>query len=1444
MNVTGIEFFDELIEIHNEQISINYKYKKMRSLLERVCKELTSNDNIQFSNLFSRLNFVCDKKKLDKKNTYLINTLRINSNKVLHTNFLPTKEVYLQDLKSLSNVLSHFYSVSIPNELDLILPKKDHYTPKLRKEIKISRIRVEVTSYDMNYIYAFDEDNPTEDPIKIKHHIAGVNEEFNETVSSIWNGCQLNLIDVTVDENGLYLPTIIIIEPDYLIDVSSLAECIKEYGRHPLNFIKSKFEATKNTKHILLGNVANLFFDEIVNEKSSDPIVYKDIMKKSFQYAPFEFSTCTDIDERFFQDSQIQFLNIKNVVNNVFPLKNIDIDNGIIEPAFICEQLGLQGRLDFLQLKASNGKQFVIELKSGKAPFPETNFELIGINNQAQAFLYQIIIQKVLGVIFSNDFQTFIFYSKYTDSTANLRLTKAYMAEIKNILNIRNLIVANERNIANDNTITTPKIIIDSINPNTLITNNYQNPNFLNGFIIPQIKHFKSFFENAKEIELEYFFSFYSFVTKEHYISKVGDSDYNSTQGISSLWLSSLEEKNESGEILTDLIIVGNNANTDKPTIKLKIPKYENDFLPNFRQGDIVILYERNKPEDNVNNKQIFKGSIEILSQTEITIRIRYKQRNPSVLPLTSLYAVEHDYLDSSYNSFYRGLYSFLNANQDRKNLLLNQRKPQIDNTQTLIGDYSYHKGIKNEEINPIVLKAKQAMDYFLLIGPPGTGKTSIAIKSMVEEFLFKPSNNILLLSYTNRAVDEICDALDNVDGNPVYIRIGSELSCAQKHRKRLLEEVIKDCDNRAQVRKRINDHKIFVGTVSSISNKTELFKLIKFQVAIIDEASQILEPSLIGILSAKDATGGNAIEKFILVGDYKQLPAVVLQKEVDSVVLNPELNQIGLYNRRNSLFERLYSLNKENKKSSVWSMLHKQGRMHPDIALFPNYSFYNSQLESVPLSHQVSELEYRSFDKNNPFHKLLASKRIAFIPSKRHKADKTNKTNSYESKIARELVKNIYELYKASILEFSAEETVGIITPYRSQIALIKREIHELNIVELNNITVDTVERYQGSQRDIIIYSFSVNQYNQLDFLANYIEDEGQVIDRKLNVAITRARKQLFIIGNPSILDNNLTYYRLIEFIRSKSGFVKAEPEDFLNGDFVIEEPNTDIEIGDNIFTPDQSFTSTFDNLVIQPIKDNPRTHYPNLIYGNDHDYNRNNVIEYGRTNFDQGTIEHTPKDKVNLYCYYNMRKHYFSSIAIFKSFDEYLKINFLNCENRITFMDFGCGPLTSGLAFNQHFSMNSDFCFNYVGIDISNAMLMKASEFSQTRLFNNKTTFKFVNTLNDISNDYWDSLFTLSSVVILNCSYLFGNLSQDDVKRLAEIINGLIDRHSLNKYILIYQNSSLEKRNRTYNLFKKLVPSLKSINHPKTEIIKYKNDILSNYDKCENLYYELLSN
>jgi superfamily I DNA and/or RNA helicase len=102
----------------------------------------------------------------------------------------------------------------------------------------------------------------------------------------------------------------------------------------------------------------------------------------------------------------------------------------------------------------------------------------------------------------------------------------------------------------------------------------------------------------------------------------------------------------------------------------------------------------------------------------------------------------------------------------------------------------------------------------------------------------------------------------------------------------------------------------------------------------------------------------------------------------------------------------------------------------------------------------------------------------------------------------------------------------------------MIRRAIEALNQPLLMDISIDTVERYQGSQRDIIIYSTTVSHRYQLDFLtANTFFDQEMAVDRKLNVALTRARCRMFIVGHEPTLRQNPLYASLIEYIKRGEG-------------------------------------------------------------------------------------------------------------------------------------------------------------------------------------------------------------------------------------------------------------------------------------------------------------------
>ena len=162
----------------------------------------------------------------------------------------------------------------------------------------------------------------------------------------------------------------------------------------------------------------------------------------------------------------------------------------------------------------------------------------------------------------------------------------------------------------------------------------------------------------------------------------------------------------------------------------------------------MVYLYQyRDGEEPDVRKALLYKGSITELHTAEIKVALANGQRNPGILAVQDdgdgfSYAVEHAGGDSSSGGAARGLYEFVTAPADRKALLLGQRAPQSNASATLTKAY-------DEAYDDILLRVKQAEDYFLLIGPPGTGKTSMAIRFIVEEELRRDGSSVLLMAYT-----------------------------------------------------------------------------------------------------------------------------------------------------------------------------------------------------------------------------------------------------------------------------------------------------------------------------------------------------------------------------------------------------------------------------------------------------------------------------------------------------------------------------------------------------------------------------------------------------------------------------------------------------------------------------------------------------------------------
>ena len=416
-------------------------------------------------------------------------------------------------------------------------------------------------------------------------------------------------------------------------------------------------------------------------------------------------------------------------------------------------------------------------------------------------------------------------------------------------------------------------------------------------------------------------------------------------------------------------------------------------------------------------------------------------------------------------------------------------------------------------------------------------------------------------MAYTNRAVDEICHTLSAINPAPEYIRIGQELNCAPDFRPRLMKHVIGDATSRKEIYEKLAPVRVFAGTISSLCSQTELFSLKVIDVAIIDEASQVLEPQLLPLLCATTAVNRGdynlnrlAIGKFILIGDHKQLPAVVSQPREMSRVTEDSLQAIGLTDCRNSLFERLHRLSSLQGTKNIVEMLHRQGRMHPSICEFVNRNYYNGGLDAVPLPHQQEPLAFGTRPDDDRWTAFVAGTRMAFISVQADEAEyytkieskqeqtklaqglpnvgDSSKSNKREAETVARLIHTLCQLYSRSGIPFSPCKQIGIIVPFRAQIAMIRKALAERHIPDTADITIDTVERYQGSQRDIIIFSTTVSRPYQLSILSEPVMTDGREIDRKLNVALTRARKQFFMTGNETLLRNCTAYRKFLDFL------------------------------------------------------------------------------------------------------------------------------------------------------------------------------------------------------------------------------------------------------------------------------------------------------------------------
>ena len=461
---------------------------------------------------------------------------------------------------------------------------------------------------------------------------------------------------------------------------------------------------------------------------------------------------------------------------------------------------------------------------------------------------------------------------------------------------------------------------------------------------------------------------------------------------------------------------------------------------------------------------------------------------------------------------------------------------------------FPYLNATQEDAVN-LVLRAK---DVAIVHGPPGTGKTTTLVEAIRETLMRE--NQVLVCAQSNMAVDWISEKL--VDRGINVLRIGNPTRVNDKmlsftyerrfeahpdypqlwalrkairdlraHRKRgddKYHQKLESLKSRAtELEIRIN-HELFgearVIASTLVGSANRLLDGQKFGTLFIDEAAQALE--------AACWIPMRRVSRVIFAGDHCQLPPTV--KSIAAL-------KAGL---GKTLMERIVEMHPE-----AVTLLKIQYRMNDEIMRFSSNYFYHGEVESAP------EVRFRSIlDMDIPmtwidtseFKKLLEDKKIEGDKEKIEEdrgtlfqeefvGESFGRVNKAEAELTLMALQNYFnKIGKQRLLDERID--VGIISPYRAQVQLLRRMLMKWEFFKpfRRQISVNTVDGFQGQERDIIVISMvRSNDEGQIGFLRDL---------RRMNVAITRARMKLLILGNRETMTRHPFYRQLWQYIENLS--------------------------------------------------------------------------------------------------------------------------------------------------------------------------------------------------------------------------------------------------------------------------------------------------------------------
>jgi DNA replication ATP-dependent helicase Dna2 len=855
----------------------------------------------------------------------------------------------------------------------------------------------------------------------------------------------LRVFNATETEPGRFAcadDTLVIVEPDFLVNITDLAECFFSVGGrmtgNPRLFLLKLFQPVETSRAILRGKLVNEAFDYILREsvEPDDGVYDRFLAANSLVSARM---TDTDLDA-LVSEVRVQYL--PAILRFAADRKHVPC---FLEPSFLAPDFGLQGRLDALFEDPDDPlRKNVVELKSGSPP----NGPRVWDNHLAQTTGYNLLLRSIYGPERRGD--SAIFYPR----AAIHPLRNAYEAASveQRLLMLRNEIVRTLADWADGRFETLDKLRPESFGPRPV-------------FVGDTLETFAKVMHNLDPRSRAWAEFHISAVLTEMFRAKIGDLG-----GFARLWRESPAEKRPGFDIMEGLTLLSVDG------LRAAFSRSRNE-TSNFREGDIAVLVPEN--DDPLRGRPLLRGAIEKMLPDRITVR--FWGIPGDLLTRHSSWRAEHDLFDRGWLSQLQSIFRLCAAPVERRELLLGIRPPEpIPDTDLEI------PGLSPAQAG-VVRRCLAAIDLHLVLGPPGTGKTSLVMSRIVAcRRMSHPDEIIVVLAFTNRAVEEIASRLPEGE----FLRLGRE----SEHSLRAHAKT----ESRAELRARVLSTRLVIGTAASFVERiADLAGLFRFDTVIVDEASQLLESQVIGILSA--------FRRAILIGDHRQLPPVTT---LDNFRETPEiLREIGFDGAAESLFERLFRRYRDQGWNWGLDTLDEHYRMHGEIAGAVNHA-YDGRLRTAldrqrePLADDIPELP--------------AGARLVFVPSPPELRD----TPCHQTEA--EAVAQLLNAYRAIWPDHPGK--IGVITPFRAQISLIRSLLPDDPWFAA--VVIDTVERFQGSERDVILFSAAVNRPAHLRRMVS----ERYGVDRKLNVAISRARERFVLLGDPRVLNASPHYRELIE--------------------------------------------------------------------------------------------------------------------------------------------------------------------------------------------------------------------------------------------------------------------------------------------------------------------------